>query len=119
MCARNVTTSTTHVIADRRQTEKVNQAKRNPALAVVHLNWLLQSCACFVRADEKQFEFRKPPPPLVKFVIGESFVRSWFLFEQPHSTREIEMQKLRKFSGLDSFLENFENQSKKEMTEAK
>jgi len=102
VCARNVTTSTTHVIADRRQTEKVNQAKRNPALAVVHLNWLLQSCACFVRADEKQFEFRKPPPPL-----------------QPHSTREIEMQKLRKFSGLDAFLENFENQSKKEMTEAK
>jgi len=94
VCARNVTNSTTHVIADRRQTEKVNQAKRNPALSVVHLNWLIQSCACFVRADEKQFEFRKPPPPL-----------------QPHSTKEIDIEKLRKFSGLDYFLETFEAKS--------
>lgn len=62
-CSQTITETTTHVIADRRITAKVQNGKKKPNLNVVHVNWLYQSAAQFVRADENHFEFRKPPPP--------------------------------------------------------
>eukprot|EP00492_Amphilonche_elongata_P001353 TRINITY_DN1838_c1_g1_i1.p2 TRINITY_DN1838_c1_g1~~TRINITY_DN1838_c1_g1_i1.p2 ORF type:complete len:98 (-),score=9.91 TRINITY_DN1838_c1_g1_i1:280-573(-) len=77
-CSQRITETATHVIADRRITAKVQQAKRDQRLKVVHLNWLYQSAAQFVRADEKHFEHRKPPPPL-----------------KAHSDKKLEISKLR------------------------
>lgn len=86
-CSQNITKTTTHVIADRRITAKVQSGKRNAALSVVHVNWLYQSAMQFVRADEKHFEFRKPPPPL-----------------KAHSDKKLEISTLREISDIDNLI---------------
>jgi len=59
VCSADIYPSTTHLIAKRRDTSKVNVARANPNILVVNENWLLTSIRRWQRADERDFPLKK------------------------------------------------------------